>query len=98
MYVCVYIYIYIHTYVYLSLSLHIYIYIYNKTWTIKPVSSRPNQDITELKKASERAQRVADDLTRLIDTANAPIFGIDMEGKVTERSKTKHTHKYSQSK
>ena len=37
------------------------------------------KDITELKKASERAQRVADDLTRLIETANAPIFGIDMQ-------------------
>eukprot|EP00928_Gymnodinium_smaydae_P025622 TRINITY_DN2034_c0_g1_i6.p1 TRINITY_DN2034_c0_g1~~TRINITY_DN2034_c0_g1_i6.p1 ORF type:complete len:2576 (-),score=526.78 TRINITY_DN2034_c0_g1_i6:89-7759(-) len=42
------------------------------------------QDITEFKKASLKAQRVADDLTRLIETANAPIFGIDVEGKVTE--------------
>ena len=42
------------------------------------------QDITELKKASERAQRIADGLTRLIETANAPIFGIDMQGLVTE--------------
>eukprot|EP00928_Gymnodinium_smaydae_P004211 TRINITY_DN11461_c0_g1_i3.p1 TRINITY_DN11461_c0_g1~~TRINITY_DN11461_c0_g1_i3.p1 ORF type:complete len:1936 (+),score=506.74 TRINITY_DN11461_c0_g1_i3:44-5809(+) len=42
------------------------------------------QDITEFKKASERAQRVADDLIRLIDTANAPIFGIDTKGMVTE--------------
>eukprot|EP00972_Heterocapsa_arctica_P030419 4480240-Heterocapsa_arctica.AAC.1 len=30
------------------------------------------------------AKRVADDLTRLIDTANAPIFGIDVYGNVTE--------------
>ena len=42
------------------------------------------QDITELKQASERAQRIADGLTKLIETANAPIFGIDMLGLVTE--------------
>eukprot|EP00927_Polykrikos_kofoidii_P021762 TRINITY_DN20509_c0_g1_i3.p1 TRINITY_DN20509_c0_g1~~TRINITY_DN20509_c0_g1_i3.p1 ORF type:complete len:2831 (-),score=586.96 TRINITY_DN20509_c0_g1_i3:233-7462(-) len=42
------------------------------------------QDITEFKKASERAKRIADDLTRLIETANAPIFGTDLEGRVTE--------------
>eukprot|EP00927_Polykrikos_kofoidii_P021765 TRINITY_DN20509_c0_g2_i1.p1 TRINITY_DN20509_c0_g2~~TRINITY_DN20509_c0_g2_i1.p1 ORF type:complete len:3301 (-),score=769.44 TRINITY_DN20509_c0_g2_i1:57-9083(-) len=42
------------------------------------------QDITELKNASEREKRIADDLTRLIETANAPIFGIDTEGNVTE--------------
>jgi PAS domain S-box-containing protein len=42
------------------------------------------QDITRLKKISQEAERVADDLTRLIDTANAPIFGVDMQGNVTE--------------
>jgi len=42
------------------------------------------QDITKLKSSQEQHQRVADDLTRLIDTANAPIFGIDTEGRVTE--------------
>eukprot|EP00931_Biecheleriopsis_adriatica_P106544 TRINITY_DN8097_c0_g3_i2.p1 TRINITY_DN8097_c0_g3~~TRINITY_DN8097_c0_g3_i2.p1 ORF type:complete len:1813 (-),score=330.93 TRINITY_DN8097_c0_g3_i2:209-5092(-) len=42
------------------------------------------QDITELNMALAESKRVADDLTRLIDTANAPIFGIDTEGKVTE--------------
>ena len=30
------------------------------------------------------SKRVADDLTRLIYTANAPIFGIDTHGKITE--------------
>ena len=30
------------------------------------------------------SKRVADDLMRLIETANAPIFGIDKDGKVTE--------------
>ncbi len=29
-------------------------------------------------------QRVANDLTQLIDTANAPIFGIDTDGLVNE--------------
>jgi len=42
------------------------------------------QDITELNQVLAESKRVADDLTRLIDTANAPIFGIDVFGKVTE--------------
>ena len=42
------------------------------------------QDITRLKQISQEAERVADDLTRLIDTANAPIFGVDLQGNVTE--------------
>jgi PAS domain S-box-containing protein len=42
------------------------------------------QDITELRQANAEQQRVADDLSRLIETANAPIFGVDVEGKVTE--------------
>ena len=42
------------------------------------------QDITQLRNVTNELQRVADDLTRLIDTANAPIFGIDVEGRVNE--------------
>uniref|UniRef100_A0A7S4V013 histidine kinase n=1 Tax=Alexandrium monilatum TaxID=311494 RepID=A0A7S4V013_9DINO len=42
------------------------------------------QDITELQRAMVETTRVADDLKRLIDAANAPIFGIDTEGRVTE--------------
>ena len=42
------------------------------------------QDITELKAGKAELQRVANDLTLLIDTANAPIFGIDADGKVNE--------------
>jgi len=42
------------------------------------------QDITELNQVLASSKRIADDLTRLIETANAPIFGIDTEGKVTE--------------
>jgi len=38
---------------------------------------------SELEARSEQA-RIADDLTSLIDTANAPIFGIDAEGNITE--------------
>ncbi len=41
------------------------------------------QDITELNQVMATFKRVADDLTRLIDTASAPIFGIDTNGKVT---------------
>ena len=42
------------------------------------------QDITVMRQATEEATRVADDLTRLIETATAPIFGVDLEGRVTE--------------
>ena len=42
------------------------------------------QDISRLNQAMAEVTRVADDLERLIDTANAPIFGVDTEGKVTE--------------
>lgn len=42
------------------------------------------QDITELNQVMAESKRIADDLVRLIETANAPIFGIDVEGKVTE--------------
>ena len=42
------------------------------------------QDITELADVRAEQARVADDLTRLIDTANAPIIGIDAQGRVNE--------------
>ena len=42
------------------------------------------QDITKIKQAMDQSAHVASDLTRLIDTANAPIFGIDTGGNVTE--------------
>jgi len=42
------------------------------------------QDITDLRHIMVESKRVADDLTRVIDTANAPIFGIDTHGHVTE--------------
>ncbi|HXF48720.1 MAG TPA: diguanylate cyclase, partial [Verrucomicrobiae bacterium] len=46
------------------------------------------QDITERKKAEMESARIAQELTNLIDTANAPIFGIDKEGLVTEWNRT----------
>eukprot|EP00928_Gymnodinium_smaydae_P025619 TRINITY_DN2034_c0_g1_i3.p1 TRINITY_DN2034_c0_g1~~TRINITY_DN2034_c0_g1_i3.p1 ORF type:complete len:1797 (-),score=398.49 TRINITY_DN2034_c0_g1_i3:86-5419(-) len=42
------------------------------------------QDITQIREITSEQERVADDLSRLIDTANAPIFGVDMNGMVTE--------------
>ena len=42
------------------------------------------QNITELALLRAEQERVADDLTRLIDTANAPIIGIDARGRVNE--------------
>jgi len=46
------------------------------------------QDITELNQVRQEQARVAEDLTQLIDTANAPIFGIDAEGLVNEWNQT----------
>ena len=42
------------------------------------------QDITEKKQAEVELTRVANDLRKLSDTANAPIFGIDTHGPVNE--------------
>jgi len=42
------------------------------------------QDITERKWAEEEMARVAKELQTFIDTANAPIFGIDAKGLVNE--------------
>jgi PAS domain S-box-containing protein len=42
------------------------------------------QDITELNSIRKEQESVANDLTQLIDTANAPIFGIDAAGLVNE--------------
>ena len=42
------------------------------------------QDITELKQGKAELLRVANDLRLLIDTANAPIFGIGADGLVNE--------------
>jgi len=42
------------------------------------------QDITELNREKAELTRIANDLTRLIDYANAPIFGVDQTGRVNE--------------
>ncbi|CAK0900950.1 unnamed protein product [Prorocentrum cordatum] len=42
------------------------------------------QDITHLQKVLTESKTIADDLSRLIETANAPIFGVDVDGRVTE--------------
>jgi len=42
------------------------------------------QDITQIREITKEQERVADDLSRLIETANAPIFGVDLSGMVTE--------------
>jgi PAS domain S-box-containing protein len=42
------------------------------------------QNITELKQEKVEMSRIAQDLMRLIDYANAPIFGIDTKGRVNE--------------
>ena len=42
------------------------------------------QDITEMNRGKQELYQVANALTRLIDTANAPIIGTDMNGLVNE--------------
>ena len=46
------------------------------------------RDITDVKLAQAESVRVADELTQLVDTANAPIFGIDSKGLVNEWNQT----------
>ncbi|MDM8565650.1 PAS domain S-box protein [Candidatus Halobeggiatoa sp. HSG11] len=41
-------------------------------------------DISERQQNVAKTQQIATELTQLIDTANAPIFGIDKQGKVNE--------------
>jgi PAS domain S-box-containing protein len=42
------------------------------------------RDVTDVKQAQAEALRTADELTLFVDTANAPIFGIDSGGLVNE--------------
>ena len=42
------------------------------------------QDITQICEITKEQERVADDLSRLIESANAPIFGVDLNGMATE--------------
>ena len=42
------------------------------------------QDITESKQAAEKQENVAKELRQFVETANAPIFGIDVDGNVNE--------------
>lgn len=46
-------------------------------------SAHYHQRRIRVRRAKEQ-QRIADDLARLIDSANAPIFGVDLKGMVTE--------------
>ena len=66
------IYIYICSYVCLSLSIYIYIY------SAESALPRP-KDITALNQQRKEALRIADDLGRIVETANAPIFGTPQE-------------------
>ncbi|CAK0908113.1 unnamed protein product, partial [Prorocentrum cordatum] len=54
------------------------------------------QDITEIRKVLTESKTVAEDLSRLIETANAPIFGVSVDGRVTEwNTKAAELTKYS---
>jgi len=47
-----------------------------------------NSAVTEAKKAEAELTQVSEELTQLIDTANAPIFGVDTSMRVTEWNQT----------
>jgi PAS domain S-box-containing protein len=65
-------------------------YLHQRSQPIHVTSGQQHQDIVVIQDITEQIavrleqERVANDLTRLIDTANAPIFGIDAQGKVNE--------------
>lgn len=42
------------------------------------------QDVTEAAKHDREVASIANELRQLVDTANAPIFGIDIHGTVNE--------------
>ena len=42
------------------------------------------QDVTEAAQRDRAVAAMANELRQLVDTANAPIFGIDVDGKVNE--------------
>lgn len=50
----------------------------------EPVHILAIRDISERKATHRQFQQVANELTQLIDTANAPIFGVDMLGRINE--------------
>ena len=50
----------------------------------KILFSRVAQDVTEAAKHDRAVAAMANELRQLIDTANAPIFGIDIHGLVNE--------------
>ena len=53
------------------------------TGIVRDISQRKNLE-SQLLQAHKETTRVASELTQLIDTANAPIFGIDTQGLVNE--------------
>jgi len=53
-------------------------------WRGHPGAQIIVRDISERRRAEDEVKRVAEDLSRLIETANAPIFGVDSEGQVNE--------------
>ena len=42
------------------------------------------EDVTERVEATQKVERVVFELTQLIDTANAPVFGVDTDGNINE--------------
>ena len=49
------------------------------------------RDITERKRAEQEVKRVCNDLVRFIETANAPVIGVDMEYKIDEWNRMAET-------
>jgi len=55
---------------------------------ISSLSDSFRKMVERLSRETAETRRVADDLSRLIDTANAPIFGVDANGRVNEWNQT----------
>ena len=55
-----------------------------KIWEFGLLADWINKMIQHLNSRSMEQERIANDLKQLIDTANAPIFGIDTQGRINE--------------
>jgi PAS domain S-box-containing protein len=66
------------------LSVPLLLFYFLRLCRISSLITSVGQDITELNKVRIEQENIARELVQLVDTANAPIFGIDAQGKINE--------------
>jgi PAS domain S-box-containing protein len=66
------------------LSVPLLLFYFLRLCRISSLNTSVDQDITELNKVRIEQESIASELVQLVDTANAPIFGIDAQGKINE--------------